>query len=119
MLFKFSPGLIIVALGFDMYFADPIGNCYLTSQSYYNFAQKIAQLSRSCSNGKIAFVLEGGYSVTGLPICVKALIQGLLDESHHSEPFENLTFPEFKRSQDLESIMSMLRKILEPYWGNL
>ena len=42
---EFQPDLIIVAAGFDMHFTDPIGNCLLTSKSYYNFTNRILKLA--------------------------------------------------------------------------
>ena len=54
---EFQPELIIVATGFDMYFADPIGNCYLTSKVYHQFSKKIIELSETLCEGKISFIL--------------------------------------------------------------
>jgi len=41
-LFEFKPGLILIAAGFDMYHADPIGNCRLTSKGYQEFSKRIS-----------------------------------------------------------------------------
>jgi acetoin utilization deacetylase AcuC-like enzyme len=84
---QFAPDLIIVAAGFDMYFDDTIGNCFLTSQSYYDFGTKILELAENICQGKLVYILEGDYSLIGLNFCINKIIKSLLKEH-----FEKLFF---------------------------
>jgi len=113
---EFNPDLIIVALGFDMYFADQIGNCFLTSKSYYDFSKKILRISENLCNGKLVFVLEGGYSIMGLPICAYAVIRALLRQDHYQVKFEKIDFSQYNKKHEILKIKKALINRLKNYW---
>jgi acetoin utilization deacetylase AcuC-like enzyme len=115
---EFQPELILVAAGFDMYFADPIGNCNLTSNTYYNFTQKILKISEDVCDGKLAFILEGGYSIIGLPYSILAVVKALLKEELVIPSFEMNVMKE-SLGNDVQKIKETLLKILSPYWESL
>lgn len=116
---EFGPEIIIVAAGFDMYFDDPVGNGNLTSISYYRFTEKILSLANDICNGKLSFILEGGYSLIGLPYCVFAVIKALLGESYEPPLFEKSQFStEFERD-NMSKIKNRLTKLLKDYWNSL
>ncbi|MFX1496380.1 MAG: histone deacetylase [Promethearchaeota archaeon] len=115
---EFKPDIIIVAAGFDMYFADPIGNCFLTSEAYYKFAEFILQISEKVCDGRIAFILEGGYSLIGLPHCIYATLNALLKNDFELVDFESSDlFIESKKEQILK-IKNMLNQLLANHWNN-
>jgi acetoin utilization deacetylase AcuC-like enzyme len=117
---EFRPALIIVAAGFDMYYADPIGNCSLTSLAYYKFTEKILKIAESLCDGKIAFILEGGYDIIGLPYCIEAIIKALLNEKYDPPSYEdNLTFANDSKSKEIDKIKTYLKSVLEPYWHEI
>jgi acetoin utilization deacetylase AcuC-like enzyme len=113
---QFSPDFIIIAAGFDMYFADPIGNCLLTSKSYYDFTHYILNLSQKLCDGKLVFALEGGYSLIGLPLCVHSVLRALLKESFTQPQFEQFDFSEKSENRQILKIKKSLKKVLKPYW---
>ncbi|KKN53689.1 hypothetical protein LCGC14_0599920 [marine sediment metagenome] len=113
---EFAPELIIVAAGFDMYFADPIGNCLLTTWSYYKFAEQILRIAEDICEGKLAFILEGGYSLIGLPYCVHAVIKALLTEDYKQPHFEKLKTPSERKKEEIQKIKSSLLGLLNNYW---
>ncbi|MHA1757679.1 MAG: histone deacetylase family protein [Promethearchaeota archaeon] len=113
---QYKPGLIIVAAGFDMYFADPIGNCNLTSYSYYNFAKKIIEVANRVCNGKISFILEGGYSLIGLPYCVYSIIRAMLNQKYKRPDHEFIRFKERNR-KFIVGIKKELINLLKKYWN--
>jgi len=117
---EFQPALIIVAAGFDMYYADPIGNCSLTSSAYNYFTTKILRIAEEICEGKISFVLEGGYDVIGLPYCVEAVLKALLNEKYESPEYEkDAAFFGESNIEDLKKIKNMLTRLLSPYWDHL
>ncbi|NHJ25531.1 MAG: histone deacetylase [Candidatus Lokiarchaeota archaeon] len=114
---QYKPELIIIATGFDMYFADPIGNCLFTSKAYYEFAKFILNLSKEICHGNISFILEGGYSLTGLPYCVKAIIKALLNEELFQPEFElNVTSLKRKDINEVQKINEIVKEIIKPFW---
>ena len=116
---EFKPDLIIVAMGFDMYFADPIGNCFLTSISYNKFAERILRIAKEVCEGKLAFILEGGYSLIGLPFCVQAVISGLLNKKYEQPLFEKINFSNESKMEGVLQIKSKLENLLRTYWNSL
>ena len=118
-LMEFAPDLIIVAAGFDLYFADPIGNGLLTSISYYNFTKKLLKIAEKICERKLVFILEGGYSLIGLPHCVYAVIMALIGEEYEPPIFEKICFPTEVKNEDISKIKNSLRNLLADYWNSL
>ncbi|MFX1257185.1 MAG: histone deacetylase [Promethearchaeota archaeon] len=114
---EFKPDLIIVAIGFDMHFSDPIGNCNLTSTSYFRFAKRILKIAEEVSEGKLAFVLEGGYSLMGLPLCILAVLKALLNEEYKPSIFENITFNNDSKKEEINKIKASLKDLLKNHWA--
>ncbi|MFX1391878.1 MAG: histone deacetylase [Promethearchaeota archaeon] len=116
---EFNPDIIIVAAGFDMYYSDPIGNCLLTSSSYYRFTEKILKIAEDICEGKLSFILEGGYSLLGLPVCVYAVIQALFKEKYERPSFEYLDFSNKSKKNEIDKIKSALKNHLTRYWSSI
>ena len=114
---EFQPDLIIIAAGFDMYFDDPIGNCLLTSVSYYRFSEIILRIAEDICEGKLVYILEGGYSLIGLPVCIYSVFKALLKESYEPPSFENLQFSNYSKKHDIKKIKSALKKLLSDHWS--
>ncbi|MFX0077253.1 MAG: hypothetical protein ACFE96_17555, partial [Candidatus Hermodarchaeota archaeon] len=117
---EFQPTIIVVAAGFDMYYADPIGNCTLTSHAYFQFAEKIYKIAKSLCDGKIAFILEGGYNIIGLPYCIEAIIKALLNEKYDPPSYEdNLSFVDNSKREEIDKIKIYLKSVIDPYWHDI
>lgn len=114
---QFQPELIVVALGFDFHYSDPIGNGHLTTHGYYQFTQLMKDIAEEACSGKISFILEGGYSLIALPYCVHSVIQALLEQSHVRPSFEFQDFSEFSRIEEIKKVKSILKKIMSNYWN--
>lgn len=113
---EYNPDLIIIAAGFDMHYSDPIGNCNLTSISYFKFTKEILNIANELCKGKLVYVLEGGYSLIALPYCVHAIIKGLLGENYEQPEFENLDFSDDSMIEEINKIKTALKNQLNNYW---
>ncbi len=113
---EYKPDLIIVAAGFDMYYADPVGNCNLTSKAYYTFAERILNLAEEVCEGKLSFILEGGYSLIGLPFCIHSVLKALLNEKYERPSFEHLESFNESRMEEIIKIKNSLITLLKNYW---
>ncbi|MFX1503766.1 MAG: histone deacetylase [Promethearchaeota archaeon] len=116
---EFEPDLIIIAAGFDMYFADPIGNCTLTTKAYYKFTEKLLQISEKICEGKLCFILEGGYSLIGLPVCIHTVIQALLGDNYEDSLFECIDFSSDSKKKEISKIKISLKKFISNYWNSM
>jgi acetoin utilization deacetylase AcuC-like enzyme len=58
---SFKPQMIFVSVGFDAHWNDPITSLGLSTAGYLMLAQKVTALAEQHCDGRIVFVLEGGY----------------------------------------------------------
>jgi acetoin utilization deacetylase AcuC-like enzyme len=58
---SFKPQMIFISVGFDAHWNDPITSLGLSTAGYLMLAKKVMALTQEYCDGKIVFVLEGGY----------------------------------------------------------
>lgn len=75
----FRPDFILVSLGFDLYLHDRLGGMKVTPQGYGILTSRMIRMAERECRGRIAFVLEGGYSVKGIEDCGIRFLQQLCD----------------------------------------
>jgi acetoin utilization deacetylase AcuC-like enzyme len=64
---EFKPEVILVSAGFDAHEDDDMSGIILSTEGFAWIMQRIVELGRRHSNGRIISVLEGGYSLERLP----------------------------------------------------
>ena len=64
---RFQPDLIVVSAGYGAHWRDPLANLNFRSRTYHYLSSRLKKLSEDLCDGKIVFLLEGGYDLTGLP----------------------------------------------------
>ncbi len=69
---QFEPQLILVSAGFDGHYKDPLGGLALTHAGYASAAASLSISADRLCDGRICFVLEGGYSLQALKDCSQA-----------------------------------------------
>ncbi len=58
---SFKPQMILISVGFDAHWSDPITMLGLSTAGYLMLARKVTALAEEHCGEKIVFVLEGGY----------------------------------------------------------
>jgi len=71
---EFAPELIIVSLGVDAHYCDQTSHMLLNTQGYVDLCRRLIDESK---NGKIAFVLEGGYHLRATAEVVAGILASL------------------------------------------
>ncbi len=71
---QFQPQLILVSAGLDGYYRDPVGGLALSPAGYASAAASLILAAERWCDGKICFILEGGYSLQGLKACSQAIM---------------------------------------------
>jgi len=99
---RFAPDMILVSCGFDAHRDDPLASMELSQQGYLDMTRIVRALADELCDGRVVFVLEGGYAPSGLAEGTTAVIEGLLEARPEALP----------RSPDLEP-GSMLGAIVE------
>jgi acetoin utilization deacetylase AcuC-like enzyme len=59
---SFRPEMILVSAGFDSHWDDPLTMLGVSSAGFHFISNRLVELAGEFCKGKIAFVLEGGYS---------------------------------------------------------
>jgi acetoin utilization deacetylase AcuC-like enzyme len=91
---SFKPQLILISVGFDAHWSDPITMLGLSTAGYLMLAKKVLALAEAYCGGKIVFVLEGGYDPANVAngaeaVFVAATGTGVVhvsDPNPHREP---------------------------------
>ncbi|HZR00720.1 MAG TPA: histone deacetylase [Chloroflexota bacterium] len=74
---RHAPELLLASVGFDAHWADPLANEQLTIGGYVAIVQRLAAAADELCGGRLALVLEGGYSLEALAYGVLAVCQAL------------------------------------------
>jgi acetoin utilization deacetylase AcuC-like enzyme len=71
---EFDPELIIVSLGVDAHYCDLTSHMLLNTQGYVELCKRLIAIS---NNGKIAFILEGGYHLRATAEVIAGVLAAL------------------------------------------
>jgi acetoin utilization deacetylase AcuC-like enzyme len=74
---RFGPELILVSLGLDAHWADPLAQMRLSIAGYVQVVERLTALADELSGGRLALVLEGGYSLEALAYGTLAIARAL------------------------------------------
>lgn len=69
---KFNPDLILIATGFDGLKSDPLKYFSLTPNIYPKIINRLKKIGKH-----LALILEGGYDIQNIPLCIKLCLNEL------------------------------------------
>lgn len=72
---KYNPQLILVSAGFDPHIRDPLGGMKMTTDGFRWVAKSLSDLAHECCEGRLLYVLEGGYDLRALRESVEATLE--------------------------------------------
>lgn len=104
---RFAPALILVSVGFDAHWADPLAQMGLTLAGYAHLARSLIALARRVCGGRIVFALEGGYNLTVLGRAWADVARALLDEPTAPDTLGPSPSPE----PDIEPLLARVRRL--------
>ena len=110
----YKPDLIFVSAGFDIYYQDPLGGMQVTPAGFANLARIILEFSEKTCQGKVIFLLEGGYHLDGLRDSAREVLKAQRGEVLTKGRDENL-----RKLADKQMIGPIIRKVKEaqkPFW---
>lgn len=84
---KFSPELVLVSTGYDIYRDDPLGAMEVTEEGFGDLAGELLEVAERVCGGRLVLVLEGGYNLRGLAGGVACVVRTLLGE-YRPAPFD-------------------------------
>ena len=76
---EFRPEVILVSAGFDAHIDDEMADMQLSTEGFSWIMQKIVEMGKLYSKGRVISILEGGYSLKRLPELAKNHVEILLN----------------------------------------
>ncbi len=83
---RFEPQLILVSAGYDSHWADEMAMMQVSVTGFARITGIIKTLADELCNGRVGFILEGGYNLTALAASVKATFDVLLGNGDIEDP---------------------------------
>ncbi|MFN2138292.1 MAG: histone deacetylase [Candidatus Promineifilaceae bacterium] len=101
---KFQPQLILVSAGYDAHWQDPLAMARMSLTGYALLARSIVELAEELCEGRLLFVLEGGYQINVLTLGIANTFSALLGQDLIRDPYGINTAPERDISTLLEAL---------------
>ena len=85
---RYQPQAILVSVGFDTHWRDPIGELLLSAGGYKELIDNLVSWADRACQGRIALLLEGGYDLQAGAACALACVAALT-----GQPWEDTLGP--------------------------
>lgn len=105
---EFNPQMILVSIGFDAHWQDPLASAGLSLKGYAHLSRTLISWARELCGGKILFVLEGGYKHDVLHYGVLNLSYALLGKDQIIDPIGTM-------SQAEQSVKNLVRQLKDKH----
>jgi acetoin utilization deacetylase AcuC-like enzyme len=83
---RFKPQLLLVSAGFDAHWSDPLANLKLDLSGYAYLARELKAMAEELCQGRLIFILEGGYQLEALSHGVLNVLYALLGRDEVVDP---------------------------------
>jgi acetoin utilization deacetylase AcuC-like enzyme len=90
---RFKPDLILVSAGFDAHWSDPLAMMQLDLPGYAGLTHDLIEMAGELCQGRIIFVLEGGYDLEVLANGVLNVVHALRGRDEIVDPVGPLDMP--------------------------
>ena len=102
---RYHPQLVLVSVGYDAHWSDPLAFENLSIAGYAALARTAIEIARALCGGRIVFTLEGGYDLDALGYGAAATFRALLGDSDIPDPLG----PARRGSADIGDFVEQLR----------
>lgn len=83
---EFQPQFILVSVGLDPHWADPLAMMRVSVQGFAQMATILKKLAAELCQGRLVFTLEGGYNLQVVACSIKAVFDVLLGHPEIDDP---------------------------------
>ena len=112
----YAPEILLISCGFDLYLHDRLCGMRVTAEGYGLMTYFLLEMAERVCNGRIIFVMEGGYNLRGIRECGLRVMQELCD----------IATPGRKQIQKIiqpnGSTLAMIKKVMaiqKAYWPHM
>jgi len=75
---EFKPQVVMISAGFDAHSDDPLGQVNLSTEFYGWMSERLMEAADKHADGRFISMLEGGYDLNALSLCVAEHLQVLM-----------------------------------------
>ncbi|MDX1613468.1 MAG: histone deacetylase [Candidatus Promineifilaceae bacterium] len=104
---QFGPDMILASSGFDAHWSDPLAAANLTLKGYDAIGRQLIELADELCEGRLLFVLEGGYQPDALSLGVLNTLYALMGTDQVEDPLG----PAPQAEPDLSSLLERLQRL--------
>jgi acetoin utilization deacetylase AcuC-like enzyme len=108
---RFGPQALLVSAGQDIHRADPLGDMVVDEVGFARMTLSCVRLADDLCDGKLAFVLEGGYDRAASAHAIEAVLRTVLDESAPATPADAAG-----GTQKASAAVARAREVQSAYW---
>lgn len=77
---RYQPEMLLLSVGFDPHWMDPLGHLLLSARVYGELVKRLAAWADGACGGRIALFLEGGYNLQAGEACGQAFVAALMNQ---------------------------------------
>ncbi len=104
---RYQPEMLLVSIGFDVHWRDPLGQLLLSTQVYGELISQLVHWADQNCDGRISVFLEGGYDLEAAGSCGLATVQALL-----GQPWEDQLGPApYSETKDWQDTLKQARQL--------
>jgi len=101
-----KPEIIFISAGFDAHWSDPLTSLGVSSAGFFHISKRLVELAKEYCDGKIVFVLEGGYDPINVANGVEAVFAALTNSGREFDAGD----PCPRREPEVESRIDEVRR---------
>ncbi|WXG40820.1 MAG: histone deacetylase [Candidatus Freyarchaeum deiterrae] len=111
---QYNPEFILVSAGFDSHYSDTLTSMNISSAGHGKIMETILDIAKQKCGGKVAVLLEGGYSLPALPQSIFNVISRMADLGEFLEDDQPKSEP--RTREEVQRLVDEIKKVLKPYW---
>jgi acetoin utilization deacetylase AcuC-like enzyme len=73
----FDPEFVVLSAGFDAHVEDPLAHICVSTECFGWMSERVVEVAERHAGGRLLSMLEGGYNLDTLPLCVAEHLQVL------------------------------------------
>lgn len=90
---RFKPDFMLVSAGFDAHWADPLAMLQLDLKGYGHLTRELIRMAQELCEGRIVFVLEGGYDLDAVSYGMLNVALALMGKDTVIDPLGDMDMP--------------------------
>jgi acetoin utilization deacetylase AcuC-like enzyme len=109
---KFAPEFVLISAGFDSHWSDPLASMQVTEDAFSAMTKRLLAVAHETAKGRLVAVLEGGYNLDALAICVERTLVAMQSFDPSSTPA-----PVGDHDSMAEGLLSQVAGMFADKWG--